>query len=212
MTDQQGPGWDGGMTQPGRVPAPQDTPPSSASPWPSTQRDQDQPGGQYGSGQYGQGQPGQGQPGQTQWPQGQYGQNQQNQWGQNQYGQNQWAQGQYAPGQYAPGQYAPGQYAPGQAVPGPYGAQRTNPMAIAAIVCGGAQLFFWLLTGIPAIILGHLARRQIKQTGEGGAGLALAGLILGYIGVAAAALFIIVIVIAVSAARHHSGSFGYNGG
>jgi hypothetical protein len=202
MTDQQGPGWDGGMTQPGRVPAPQDTPPPGAGQWPSApsgqnQWDQGQPGGQYGSGQYGQGQPSQ--PGQTPWPQAQ---NQQNQWGQNQYGQNQWGQGQYAPGQYAPG----------QAVPGPYGAQRTNPMAIAAIVCGGAQLFFWLLTGIPAIILGHLARRQIKQTGEGGAGLALAGLILGYIGVAAAVLFIIVIVIAVSAASHHSGSFGYNNG
>jgi hypothetical protein len=183
MTDQQGPGWDGGMTQPGSVPAPygsapQDTPPPGATPWPSTQ---------YG----------QGQAGQNQWGQGQAGQNQ---WGQNQYGQNQWPQGQYAPGQYAPNQAMP------------YGGQRTNPMAIAAIVCGGAQLFFGLLTGIPAIILGHLARRQIRQTGENGAGLALAGLILGYVGVAICALLIVFIVVIAVAASHHAGSFSYNSG
>jgi hypothetical protein len=193
MTDQQGPGWDGGMTQPGRVPEPQDTPPPAASPWPSTQYAQSQwDQGQPGSGQYGPGQAGQ-----NQWGQGT---GAQNQWGQNQYGQNQWPQGQYAPGQYAPGMAAP------------YGGQRTNPMAIAAIVCGGAQLFFGLLTGIPAIILGHLARRQIRQTGENGAGLALAGLILGYVGVAICALLIVFIVVIAVAASHHAGSFSYNSG
>jgi Domain of unknown function (DUF4190) len=36
--------------------------------------------------------------------------------------------------------------------------------------------------GIVAIILGHIARRQIRRTGEGGRSLATAGLILGYIG------------------------------
>jgi hypothetical protein len=34
--------------------------------------------------------------------------------------------------------------------------------------------------GILAIIFGHVARGQIRQTGESGGGLAIAGLILGY--------------------------------
>ena len=45
---------------------------------------------------------------------------------------------------------------------------------------------------IPAIVFGYMARNQIKRTGEQGAGLALAGLILGW---AAVILGIIVIVV-----------------
>jgi hypothetical protein len=62
----------------------------------------------------------------------------------------------------------------------------TNGLAIAALVCGIAQ-FAVGVTCIPAIICGHLARRQIRRTGEQGDGMALAGLILGYVG---AALFV----------------------
>jgi hypothetical protein len=60
-------------------------------------------------------------------------------------------------------------------------ARPTNGLAIAALVCGIAQ-FAVGITFIPAIICGHMARRQIRQTGEAGDGMALAGLILGYIG------------------------------
>ena len=35
-------------------------------------------------------------------------------------------------------------------------------------------------SAIPAIVLGHVARHQIKRTGEQGAGMALAGLLLGW--------------------------------
>lgn len=88
--------------------------------------------------------------------------------------------------------------------PGPYGAQRpTNGMAIAALICGVCQIFFWFVAGIPAIVLGHMARKQIRQTGEAGDGMALTGMILGYIGLALTALFVILIVIiAVAASRH----------
>jgi len=58
-----------------------------------------------------------------------------------------------------------------------------------------------IFTGIPAIILGHMARRQIRQTGEQGAGMAMAGLVLGYIGVALAVIALILIVVAVGAAN-----------
>lgn len=87
----------------------------------------------------------------------------------------------------------------------PFGAQRpTNGLAMAALICGLCQIFFWVLTGVPAIVLGHLARRQIRQTGEAGDGMALTGMILGYIGLALAVLFtVIIVLIALSVARHH---------
>jgi hypothetical protein len=85
-----------------------------------------------------------------------------------------------------------------------YGAQgATNGMAIAALICGVCQVFFWFLTGIPAIVLGHMARRQIRQTGEQGDGMALAGMILGYIGLALTVLFVIIIVIIGVAVTSH---------
>ncbi len=56
----------------------------------------------------------------------------------------------------------------------------TNGMAIASLVCGLAQFIFGPLTTIPAIVFGHMARSQIRRTGEQGAGLALAGLVLGW--------------------------------
>jgi len=56
----------------------------------------------------------------------------------------------------------------------------TNGLAIASLACGIAQFAFGPLPTIPAIVLGHMARHQIKRTGEQGAGMALAGLLLGW--------------------------------
>jgi hypothetical protein len=56
----------------------------------------------------------------------------------------------------------------------------TNGLAIASLACGVAQFAFGPLPTIPAIVLGHMARHQIKRTGEQGAGMALAGLLLGW--------------------------------
>jgi hypothetical protein len=94
-----------------------------------------------------------------------------------------------------PGQPSYGAQPPYPAYQQPYPpyppAPPTNGLAIAALVCGVGG-FFIGLSFIPAIICGHLARRQIRQTGEQGAGMALAGIILGYVGTA---LFIAVIVL-----------------
>jgi len=57
---------------------------------------------------------------------------------------------------------------------------RTNGLAVASLACGLAQFAFGPLATIPAIVLGHMARSQIRRTGEQGAGLALAGLVLGW--------------------------------
>lgn len=61
-------------------------------------------------------------------------------------------------------------------------------LAISSLVLGLLSLTcFSFLTGIPAIICGHLARARARRSpGQyGGAGLALAGLITGYVGLVA---------------------------
>ena len=45
---------------------------------------------------------------------------------------------------------------------------RTNGLAIASLACGLAQFAFGPLATIPAIVLGHMARSQIRRTGEQG--------------------------------------------
>jgi len=52
---------------------------------------------------------------------------------------------------------------------------RNNGMAVASFVLS------LVLCNVLAIIFGHIALNQIARTGEAGRGLALAGLIIGYI-------------------------------
>ena len=59
---------------------------------------------------------------------------------------------------------------------------KTNALAVASLACGVGQPFTGFLSTIPAIVLGHMARREIRRTGEDGAGLATAGLVLGWSG------------------------------
>jgi hypothetical protein len=107
------------------------------------------------------------------------------------------------PGQQHYGPQPP--YSPYQQPYPPYPpAPPTNGLAIASLVCG-VGAFIIGLSFIPAIICGHIARRQIRRTGEQGGGLALAGLILGYVG---GALFILLLLVFVTIAVKvgHSGS------
>lgn len=69
---------------------------------------------------------------------------------------------------------------------------KTNGLAMASLACGIAQFVLGPLATIPAIVLGHIALYQIKRTGEQGAGLALAGLILGWVAVILGIAFIVV--------------------
>lgn len=59
-----------------------------------------------------------------------------------------------------------------------------NSTAVSALVCGIGVFFTLGLTAIPAIVLGHAARRQMRATGQRGDGLALTGVALGWAGVA----------------------------
>jgi competence protein ComGC len=77
---------------------------------------------------------------------------------------------------------------------------RTDPKAIWSLVLGILSLTcFWILTGIPAIILGHISRSDIRKSlGQlKGEGMALAGLIMGYISVAALPIILIMASIAI---------------
>jgi hypothetical protein len=81
---------------------------------------------------------------------------------------------------------------------------RTNPLAVAALVCGIGQFFTLGLGTIPAVILGHMSHRQIRRTGEQGSGLATAGLVLGWIGVALWVIFITIVLFAAVSVTHGS--------
>jgi Domain of unknown function (DUF1707)/Domain of unknown function (DUF4190) len=89
---------------------------------------------------------------------------------------------------------------PASAVPVPAPA-RTNGLAVASLACGLAQFAFGPLATIPAIVLGHMARSQIRRTGEQGAGLALAGLVLGW-GAVILGIVLILFGLAVAAGMH----------
>lgn len=67
-------------------------------------------------------------------------------------------------------------------------ATQTNTMAILAII------FAFVFSPL-GIVFGHLGRSQIRRTGEQGSGLALAGLILGYIFTSISVLYVLFAVI-----------------
>ncbi|MGA3561851.1 DUF4190 domain-containing protein [Melissospora conviva] len=116
------------------------------------------------------------------------------------------------PGPYGypqPGPYGspqPGPYGfgyPGYPVPAP-----TNGMAIGSMVVSISAILFLTcygvggLIGVVGAILGHVSRKQIRERGEGGDGMALAGIIVGWIatalGLLIVAFFVVLVVFAVN--------------
>ena len=78
---------------------------------------------------------------------------------------------------------------------------KANGLAVASLVCGLAQFLVGPVATLPAILFGHMARSQIKRTGEEGAGMALAGLVLGW-GSVALGIILTFAVMAVAAGTH----------
>ncbi|HEU5109481.1 MAG TPA: DUF4190 domain-containing protein [Micromonosporaceae bacterium] len=112
-----------------------------------------------------------------------------------------------SPAGYPPGSPAgyPAGYPAGAPAPG-YGypvvpAQPTNGLAIAAMVVsilGALGLCGYGLggyLGIVGAIMGHVARRQIRERGEAGDGMALAGVIVGWIAFGIAVIATVLIII-----------------
>jgi hypothetical protein len=90
--------------------------------------------------------------------------------------------------------------------PGAYGHQGyagypiqppTNGFAIASLVLG-IFIILWGIPSILALIFGYIARRQIRERNEGGDGLAVAGIVLGWVGVGLWTIFLIFVVIGAS--------------
>jgi Domain of unknown function (DUF4190) len=88
---------------------------------------------------------------------------------------------------------------------------KTNSLALASIICGGAQVFLGPLITIPAIVLGHMARKQIRSSGENGDGLALAGLLLGWAGLVTFVILAVLFVVFFTTMWHSMTSFGSGG-
>src|SRR6266478_3079323 len=88
--------------------------------------------------------------------------------------------------------------AAGAAQPAWNGPQQSSGKATASMVCG-ILFFVWPFTAIAAVVLGHLALAEIKKSAGrlAGRGMAMAGLILGYIGVAMVPFILIIAAIAI---------------
>jgi Domain of unknown function (DUF4190) len=90
----------------------------------------------------------------------------------------------------------------------PYGAQygqqpygygyppprRTNGLAIAAMVLGIVWVYW--IGSILALVFGYVARKQIRERGESGDGMAIAGIVLGWVGVGLLAVVLVAAVLA----------------
>ena len=82
--------------------------------------------------------------------------------------------------------------------PPPYAPQASrayNPWAIVSISFAASTVIgSWCFGGLIAVITGHVARSQIKRSGEAGGNLALVGLIVGYVAIGLTFLFIAVYI------------------
>jgi hypothetical protein len=95
-----------------------------------------------------------------------------------------------------PPAYPPPGYGPPGYPPAGWG-RPTNTMAILALV----MAFVFAPAGL---VLGIVARKQIRQTGEDGDGLALAGIIVGGVVTALFVLMFVFLILALSAASSYS--------
>ena len=80
------------------------------------------------------------------------------------------------------------------AEPGWYAPPQNSNKAIASLVCG--VLFMCAPASIAAVVLGHLALLDIKRTAGrmAGKGMAIAGLVLGYLGIALTTIYVVFMV------------------
>jgi len=70
---------------------------------------------------------------------------------------------------------------------------KTNVLAIVSLVTSIIGL------SIVGIITGHMGMNKIKKTGESGRGLAIAGLIIGYLGLVVVVIWVVVAISAAAA-------------
>ncbi|PMD05197.1 DUF4190 domain-containing protein [Brevibacterium paucivorans] len=90
------------------------------------------------------------------------------------------------------------------AQPAPYGApgypvrRPTNGLAIAALVLGIISILSTYpigIIGIAPVIMGHIALKQCKERDQEGKGLAIAGLITGYLAIAGFVVIVLFVIL-----------------
>ncbi|NYE20289.1 DUF4190 domain-containing protein [Microbacterium immunditiarum] len=97
------------------------------------------------------------------------------------------------PGYGAPPAYSQAGYPAAPAYGGGYPQRRTNSLAIVSLIAGIAGLTLVPFIGsIVGVITGHMSLSQLKTSGEEGRGIALGGLITGYVGIGLAVLGLLV--------------------
>ncbi len=81
--------------------------------------------------------------------------------------------------------------------PAPAGVQGTSGIAVASLIFG--LLFFIFPAPVIAVVLGHISHSQIRKSAGRlkGAGMSLAGMILGYVGIALIPIILIIAAIAI---------------
>jgi len=97
-------------------------------------------------------------------------------------------------------------------------APTNNTLAVVSLVAAIASFFAHIIPfaggftlALVAIVTGHMARGQIKRTGEPGMGMATAGLVIGYIHMALIAVVVVFffgVVLAVLTAVFSSAASG----
>jgi Domain of unknown function (DUF4190) len=94
----------------------------------------------------------------------------------------------------------PWQLPPWAYYPPPRPPARTSGLAVASLVLGIVGLVLWWLTfgvaALLAVVFGHVGLSQTRRGDRGGRGMAVAGLSMGYVGLAAALVFVIVLAVA----------------
>jgi hypothetical protein len=88
--------------------------------------------------------------------------------------------------QYPQQQYPPAYYQHQQA-------RTVNGLAIASMVLG--IIWIYWIGSILALIFGYIARNQIRERNQSGGGMAIAGIVLGWIGVGTLCLVILLAII-----------------
>ncbi len=88
-------------------------------------------------------------------------------------------------------------YAPGSGIPPTV---RTNTMSIMSLI-------FAFVISVLGVVFGHVALSQIRRTGEEGRGFAIAGLVIGYIGVAVGVVLAFYYLTVLGTLMSLSGSF-----
>jgi hypothetical protein len=110
-----------------------------------------------------------------------------------------WDGGQWVPNASASPPPPPGHPQAGYPLQYPYAypgfrPQSTNGLSIASLVLG--ILWLWWVGSALALIFGYVSLSQIKQRNESGRGMAIAGIVLGWIGVGTFVFFVVVLAAA----------------